>query len=246
MVTYQHMANEIINLVMSAGRDFDCIYGIPRNGLIPAVMYSNLTHIPLLLDAEKIPDSGRVLIIDDSYNTGSQMEPYLKYENVTFGAVYTRSTSPDWLHSGKVMDGPRLFEWEIFTRARVSYDIDGLLCPDVPKGSDYADYLENAPLLYKPAYPVKCIITARYKKYREITAAWLARHGIEYDHLVMSDRKDREERKKYTAIDKAKACKKYGVKTFLESSDRAAIAISKYGIKVISIESKRTFGGGKG
>jgi hypothetical protein len=243
MVTYQDMANVIIRLVMSAGRDFDYIYGIPRNGLIPAVMYSNIAHIPLLLDADKIPDSGRVLVIDDSYNTGKSMEPYLKYKNATFGAVYTRSTSPEWLHTGKVMDGTRLFEWEIFTRKRVSYDIDGLLCPDVPKGADYADYLENAPLLYKPAYPVPCIITARYKRYRATTEAWLARHGIKYEHLIMSSRKDHKERKKYTAADKAEACKKYGVKTFLESSDRAAIAMSKYGIKVISIESKRTFGG---
>jgi orotate phosphoribosyltransferase len=243
MVTYQHLANNIINLVMSAGRDFDYIFGIPKNGLIPAVMYSNLTHIPLLIDADKIPDSGRVLIIDDSYNTGKSMEPYLKYENAKFGAVYTRSTSPEWLHTGKIMDGPRLFEWEIFTRKRVSYDIDGLLCPDVPRGVDYAEYLENAPLLYKPAYPVKCIITARYKRYRAITEAWLARHGIKYEHLIMSHRKDRQDRKANTAADKAKACKKHGVKTFLESSDKAAIAMSKYGIKVISIESKRTFGG---
>ena len=100
MVTYQHLANNVINLVMSAGRDFDYIFGIPKNGLIPAVMYSNLTHIPLLLDADKIPDSGRVLIIDDSYNTGLQMAPYrAKYENATFGAVYTRSRSPEWLHT---------------------------------------------------------------------------------------------------------------------------------------------------
>ena len=44
------------------------IYGVPRGGLIPAVMLSHLLDIPLILNKEEI--DGETVIIDDIVDTG--------------------------------------------------------------------------------------------------------------------------------------------------------------------------------
>jgi hypothetical protein len=244
-ITYYDLSCDIIRLVLKAGRDYDFIYGIPRAGLLPAIMYSSITGIPILTDAGKISTSGKVIILDDSWNNGNTMQQYIdKYgmQNISYGVVYGRSKTPGNIYQAKAIDKGRLFEWEMFTSRRVSWDIDGLMCPDVPKHFDYyAQYLVNAPLMYAPGVKIKCIITSRFEAYRDITEKWLEKNNIKYDHLIMSQRKDRNERKKYGAKDKADACKKYGVKYFLESSDRAAAAISAYGITTISIRTRNIY-----
>ena len=245
-ITYYQMSCDIILLLLRAGREFDYVFGIPRNGLTVAAMYSGITGIPMLTDEDKIATSGRVLILDDSWGNGGTMEKYTERhgtEGISYGVVYGRSRTPKYIHQARAIDSGRLMEWEMFTSKRVSYDIDGLICPDVPKGVNYAHYLATAPLMYAPGVPIPCLITARHEKYRKITEDWLKRHGIEYGKLIMSQRASRADRKANTARDNAKACIDNDVPVIIESSDSAAAAISRYGINCISIQSMRLFKG---
>lgn len=69
-VTWKHVTailHEIRTFV--DGEKFDGIYGIPRGGLIPAVMLSHLTGLPMLLHPTK-----ESLIIDDIYDTGKTID----------------------------------------------------------------------------------------------------------------------------------------------------------------------------
>jgi hypoxanthine phosphoribosyltransferase len=52
-------------------RDYTGVYGIPRGGLIPAVIISNLLNIPLLAS----PRDG-CIVVDDIVDTGSTIKPY--------------------------------------------------------------------------------------------------------------------------------------------------------------------------
>jgi uncharacterized HAD superfamily protein len=75
-------------------------------------------------------------------------------------------------------------------------DMDGVLCEDCPPGCDddgplYAEFLRTARPFHLPRrQPVGAIITARLEKYRDQTEAWLARHRVQYEQLVMWDSTD--------------------------------------------------------
>ena len=51
---------------------FDYIYGIPRGGLIPAVMMSHTLNIPLLTDITK-HNGKKILIVDDINDSGQTL-----------------------------------------------------------------------------------------------------------------------------------------------------------------------------
>jgi len=58
---------------------FEGIYGIPRGGLIPAVMMSHELNIPLITSFNGMYDT-KFLIVDDIADTGVTLEKYKKLE----------------------------------------------------------------------------------------------------------------------------------------------------------------------
>lgn len=56
------------------GKKFVAIYGVPRGGLIPAVMLSHLLGIPLRFKPAK-----NVLVLDEVADSGKQLSKYKKY-----------------------------------------------------------------------------------------------------------------------------------------------------------------------
>lgn len=77
--TYKEMHADLINLVkalmvrqLNSGIRVNKIYGLPRGGLIPAVILSHLIELPIILNKDEIDD--QTLIIDDIIDTGETIK----------------------------------------------------------------------------------------------------------------------------------------------------------------------------
>lgn len=65
--------NNIVAQLQST--DAKDVYGIPRGGLVPAVMISHKLNIPLLVDKSLI--SRRTIVVDDILDSGITMKEFL-------------------------------------------------------------------------------------------------------------------------------------------------------------------------
>lgn len=189
-----------------------------------------------------------VLLVDDTVATGHAMEhclPVVKdawpAAKVTRAVVYCH---PDKTASADVYEvlygGFHWLEWNWISSgiAQVcGVDFDGILCEDiVPEDDDdgprYRKALENARPLHVPRFrPVPIIVTARHERYRDVTEAWLRRHGALYERLVMRDWDyDSEGGDRVEAIAEYKAAHvvEAGLKLFAESEPAQAISIARW------------------
>ena len=77
------MIETLARKIKESKESFDYIYGIPRGGLIPAVILSHKLGIPLTINS---PDGffrtreGRYLVIDDISDTGQTFKSIVKKE----------------------------------------------------------------------------------------------------------------------------------------------------------------------
>ena len=156
--TFSDMSKDIFNSMDKIPKDIDLIIAIPRSGLFPAQIISNLIHKPMtvlddfldkkiyscgltrnipILPFEKIK---KVLIVDDSILNGNQMikvkEKLKQFSNICFIylAVYSTLDAIQKVDIYcKICPIPRLFEWNIFNSWIIKnscFDIDGILCKD--------------------------------------------------------------------------------------------------------------------
>jgi orotate phosphoribosyltransferase len=160
----------------------------------------------------RMEDSGRptgpprhVLLVDDTVGNGVEMGPCERLVREAFpGAAVTRAAvyaTPAALTAGRVdlyglaYEGSHYLEWNWPNShgVRAAFDFDGVLCRDCTPAEDdggprYAAFLEAAEPLYLPRRaPIRLIVTARHERYRPQTEAWLDRHGLRCDRLVMRD-----------------------------------------------------------
>ena len=91
-----------------------------------------------------------------------------------------------------------MFAWNFMNHGflqNACVDIDGVLCGD-PKPEDTSSielmrrFYENVELKVKPRYFVKYLVTGRQERDRDVTTAWLEKHGIDYGTLVMRENRD--------------------------------------------------------
>jgi len=66
---YILMILKLIVLIKESGKKIDYVYGVPRGGLIPAVIISHSLEVPILSNFMDGKD-GTVLIVDDLVDTG--------------------------------------------------------------------------------------------------------------------------------------------------------------------------------
>lgn len=195
------------------------------------------------LDFEEVR---RVLVVDDSVNSGRQMrESKARIEemditdiDVDYAAVFVTLTGTQFVdYWWEVVDMPRVFEWNLLHHPKLRnfcVDIDGVLCRDpFPEENDdgarYRTFLETVAPEYLPTKRIGWLVTCRLEKYREETEAWLQRHGIEYDHLVMMDLPDKQTRHELGNRSEYKAAvyEDVGAELFIESSMRQATEIAR-------------------
>ncbi len=157
------------------------------------------------------PRQGKILVVDDTVMTGNSIKairPLVNSQigNAVYAAVYVNPLAklkPDiWAVD---LPWPHILEWNVFNSIlspSCAMDFDGILCHDCPAGSDddgerYLDFIRNAQPLYVPRRcAVPLIVTARIEKYRAETEAWLVRHGIRWNQLVMHPAKTLRERQR--------------------------------------------------
>ncbi len=105
------MVYDFINKTEDAFKDkkFTGVYGIPRGGMVLAILYSHKTGIPLLLAPHK-----DCLIIDDIADTGETLLHYSK-KGYTIATMYYHQQSkvkPDYYYEEKG-DKWIVYPWEI-------------------------------------------------------------------------------------------------------------------------------------
>lgn len=198
--------------------DIDALVGISRSGMIVAPLLASSLHVPLYCASE---DKGvfccgggwratrldptppkRVLLVDDTSCTGRSMEKLLPWVRVAFigaavetAVVYaTPETAADLTYMAKELPQPHYLEWNFFNSGFINssaFDMDGILCEDVPLESDddgeaYAECLRTIRPKYMPRrQPIPAILTGRLEKYRKLTTDWLIAHGIAAVRLIM-------------------------------------------------------------
>ncbi len=202
------------------------------------------------------PQAARhLLLVDDSVSTGAAVKEARKIvqdlelpAKVTTLAPYVLPTSFRRVDVHfRVVNHPRLFEWNYlhhYAMEHACVDIDGVLCED-PRwrdnddGERYEHFIANARPRLLPTKPVGSVVTSRLERYRELTEAWLERHGIIYRDLVMMDGVTARERRIQGGHGqfKAEAYQRSGCALFIESNYAQAVEICRVARRpVFSIE----------
>jgi uncharacterized HAD superfamily protein/adenine/guanine phosphoribosyltransferase-like PRPP-binding protein len=238
-------ANQTIkdNLGRISGK-YDLIVGIPRSGLLLASIIALQLNVRFASIAElskttlrraylSRSDSfynrheydgrpTRILVVDDSINTGSAMNnsrrmicDSLDGENiiVDYCAIYCTEERKDVDIYFEVVKQPRLFEWNFLHHGfakDILFDMDGVICVDGPAENTgdpepYIEHLVNARPKFIPRMPVGAVVTSRLEKYRDLTTEWLRKNGVRYRQLVMLNVVSAEERRRLALHAKFKA-----------------------------------------
>lgn len=274
-VSNRKLIRDTMYLIDKLPQDIDAIVAVPRSGMMPAAFLSTTLHLPLFsLNKEGGFDlcnsHGRstrfntefkhVLIVDDTVCQGGTMRSVDKMMkgkgiNYTTACIYM---SP--LHDknvgiySKELPDPHILEWNLFncplTRA-TAFDIDGILCPDVPShldddGEKYIKCLSEMPVRYPVRrFPAAAFVTARLEKYRDVTETWLKSKGILYKKLYMGPWKDQKERAVDGAVAEWKADvyrNESGIWLFVESNDCLAGNIARLSNKnVVCPQTERMY-----
>jgi hypoxanthine phosphoribosyltransferase len=195
------------------GSDFDTVVALPRSGLAIGSIIACILGKPLSTPDEyaagrqwasssferyghRIDFYNRILLVDDSIVTGTQMEKavnLLKTSRpnieIIISALYVAEGAKadryykitakkhNWLCEYNLMHGKF---------GPVGYDMDGVLCEDWDGKKDYIKFLNNAKPYKIPVYDVDFIITARKEIYRKVTEKWLSLHNVKYSKLIMA------------------------------------------------------------
>lgn len=240
--------------------DFSLVVGVPRSGIFPASVLATHLNIPFAtlsdiingndlvsgfrsLRSQSSPTKVKALIVDDSVNSGRQMQKvHNMMQNTTLEyktmAVY--STSEGAKHIDYYLEEvsyPRVFEWNILNHeiaTSACYDLDGVLCAnpsphDTSNENSYVNFIKNARPLHIPTHSIRAIVTSRLEKHRKQTEAWLTRNGVRYEELYMLDGLSERQRLSLMmhAVFKSSIFKEIPAELFIESDKAQAIAIAR-------------------
>jgi uncharacterized HAD superfamily protein len=259
-VTTAQLIADTLLLIPYLARRVQAICAIPRSGLLPAALLAEHLHLPLYSVHAGIvihtghgarlqpnsPHTPRVALIDDTAQSGSTMAAVWPTVAHAFGCpphritVYTSPLAAAALqHYAAILPGYHFLEWNIFNAGmlhRRACDLDGVLCEEIPphdidEGPRYAAAIANAwPKNLPRRHPIPLIITGRLERWRDATHAWLERHGLRYDRLLMGPWKSADERDQDWPLRvsrfKATAYAKSNCELFIESDPQQAQQIA--------------------
>jgi uncharacterized HAD superfamily protein/hypoxanthine phosphoribosyltransferase len=260
---FDRMIDDLTMKILKSYQKIDAVVPVLRSGMIPAFKVAQKLNVPIMVDGvcyggERISNPSivkKVLIIDDSISSGramiSEVKKYEKYEKLT-AAVIARSNSSNLLDFySSVIDGPRMFEWNMFNNlntSKVMFDMDGVLCID-PRvfdddGESYENEIRSLPHLFLTKYPIHSICTNRIERWRPITEEWLSKNKVKYGKLIMQNFPTAVERRlrSNAGVYKAKHYSSSDAVLFVESSLWQAEKIFELtGKDVYCIENNRLY-----
>jgi len=196
-------------------------------------------------DADFLATPRKVMVLDDCVFTGKQVENAKRRideaslpHQVLYGGVYVEPQKAGMLDFYcKCLPWPHVFEWNIMHHwilQNSCVDIDGVLCrnPSVEEDDDgpaYEAFIRDAAPYIRASRKIGWLVTCRLEKYRRQTIEWLARHGVQYDNLVMLDLPDRRSRlrARCDASFKAQTYRSTNASLFIESSRYLSAEIAK-------------------
>ena len=116
-ISWKHIdlaVNTLVRLLKHSGMKFDGIYGVPRGGLIPAVMLSHYLQLPLLLYPTK-----KTLVVDDISDTGLTLNSFKDRTIVTIAYTKWTSVKPTFsIYEKHKKDSWLIFPWEHYDSAQ--------------------------------------------------------------------------------------------------------------------------------
>ncbi|EHH07679.1 phosphoribosyltransferase [Mesorhizobium amorphae] len=215
---------------------------------------SGITKRRAALDRQA-SDMRKILVIDDSVSGGNAMRDArnrieaagIKADFI-FAAVFgllSQHQETDVVF--EVVPHPRMFQWNFMHHKFLEQscvDIDGVLCLDPTEaenddGPAYEKFLAEARPLFAPTRKIGWLVTSRLEKYRKLTEAWLDKHDVKYNKLIMLDLPSKAERQRLGVHGSFKA--DFYAKTdailFIESEHQQALKIAKLsGKPVLCVE----------
>jgi len=122
VITWKQYLKDIDKLASKITEKFDYIWGIPRGGLIPAVILAHKLDIPLVSDRKMLSmrNDYKLLIVDDLYETGKALCEAIAMlpSKVSWrsAVVYTKADKEIAHYSGPLMDKDA---WIVFPYEKV-------------------------------------------------------------------------------------------------------------------------------
>ena len=107
---FEFIIQILANKIIKSGLEFDSVYGLPRGGLIPAVILSHKLGIPY-------DNFGEVLVVDDICDSGETLrpftDPYIKSTTaVLHYKPHTSTIKPDFYAVESISDEWIVYPWE--------------------------------------------------------------------------------------------------------------------------------------
>ena len=85
--------NRIVASINSNGAKFEAIGGLPRGGLIPAVILSHRLCVPFVAQANISSIEGDILVVDDICDTGRTLKRFKFENNIYTAALHWKQSS---------------------------------------------------------------------------------------------------------------------------------------------------------
>jgi hypoxanthine phosphoribosyltransferase len=238
VVTFEDIFGLAVDWADMLPKDFDCIIGVPRSGLLIANVLAAKMGKPLSTaddfvrgivwvskDSEKGSAYKRVLIVEDAVDTAralkediAKLKAYNPLLEVKTGCLFTQNPEMQrWIdyYYASAHDAPAEWHMHSFFKSTVlAVDLDGVLLEEKT----------GNPLLI-PAFHVEAVITARLENQRAAVEEWLKRHGVKCNKLIMFQGKAEERSLMNLAKYKAESIRLVGAEWFWESEPEMAEAI---------------------
>lgn len=85
--------NKLATNILNNNKKIKAIIGLPRGGLIPAVMLSHKLKVPLINDDNDMDDNGYILIVDDICDSGKTLEEYKNYKYILTATLHYKNSA---------------------------------------------------------------------------------------------------------------------------------------------------------
>ena len=254
--TRYYMMEDLLSLgkglasAVAREHEISAVAGVPRSGMLVASAMAIHLGVPLLEASatgfgnithgrriENMPQKGRVLVVEDSLNTGRRFQALKAAlgDSPIYASVFSTPRSVHLVDFvGCELPLPHWFDWWLYgskalQQMRIGIDFDGILCGDCPRDTDddgkrYTNWMQTVPAI-RHVWPhgTPLIITGRLEKYRGITEAWLRANRQLAGKIIFGPWANIDERRgKSIAAFKAQKCVDESCSHFIESDPRQA------------------------